>query len=68
MVGSVSAVIALGSVVLSALRGVGVAYDRTEVTAVPSVLAGSVRRAYSCQSGQVWLGVTSPHSSQGSGW
>jgi hypothetical protein len=38
------------------------------VTIVPSVLSGSVQHAYSYQSGQVWLGVTSPHSSQGSGW
>jgi hypothetical protein len=31
---------ALGGVVLSALRGAWMASDRTEVTAVPSVLAG----------------------------
>jgi hypothetical protein len=37
-------------VVLSMLRGVGMASDRTEVTAVPSVLARLVWRACSCQS------------------
>ena len=37
------------------------------MTAVPSVLAGSVRRAYSCQSGHVWLCLTSPRFSLGSG-
>ena len=58
---------ALGNVVLSELRGAGVASDRIEVTVVPSVLVGSVRRAYSCQSMHVWLGLTSSRSSQGSG-
>jgi hypothetical protein len=62
----VPAVTILGGVVLSELRGAGVASDRTEVTAIPSILAGSVQRAYSCQSGHVWLGLTSSRSSQGS--
>ena len=64
--GTVPVIIALGGVVLSELHGTGMVSDRTEVTVVPSVLVGSVRRAYSCQSGQVWLGVTSPRSSRGS--
>jgi hypothetical protein len=46
----VPVVIALDDVVLSELRGVGVASDQIEVTAVPSGLAGSERR-HSCQSG-----------------
>jgi hypothetical protein len=37
------------------------------VTAVASVLVGSVRCVYSCQSRRAWLGSTSPCSSQGSG-
>ena len=45
--GTVPAITALGGVVLSELRGAGVASDWTELIAVPSVLAGSVRRAYS---------------------
>ena len=60
-------VTALGSIVLSELRGTEVASDRTMVTTVPSILAGSVRRACSCKSGRVCLGLTSPRSSQGSG-
>jgi hypothetical protein len=36
--------------------------DRTEVIAVPSVLAGSVPCACSCQSRQAWLHLSSPHS------
>jgi hypothetical protein len=64
-VGTVPAVTALGGVVLSELCGAEVASDRTDVTTVPSVHAGSVRRAYSCQSGHIWLGLTSPRSSQG---
>jgi hypothetical protein len=43
---AISAVTALDGVILSELRGTGVASDRTEVTAVPSVLAGSVRHTY----------------------
>jgi hypothetical protein len=35
---------------------------------VPLVLAGPVRHAYSYQSRHIWLGLTSPHSSHGSGW
>jgi uncharacterized membrane protein YraQ (UPF0718 family) len=57
----------LCSVVLSVLRGAGMASDRTEVTVVLSVLARSVRRAHSCQSRCAWLGSTSLRSSQGSG-
>jgi hypothetical protein len=53
-------------VVLSMLRGTGIASDQTEVTAIPSVLAGSVQRVYSCQSRCAWLGSTSPYSSKGS--
>jgi hypothetical protein len=67
-VGTVPAIIALGGVVLSKLCSVGVVSDRTEVTIVPSVLAGSVWRAYSCQSRHAWLDSTSPCFSQGSGW
>ena len=55
-------------VVLSVLRGVGMVSDRTEVTVVPSIVAGSVQRAKSCQSRHVGLGLTSPRSSQGSRW
>jgi hypothetical protein len=55
-------------VVLSALRGTGMTSNQTEVTVVPLVLAGSVRRAHSCQSRHTWLGPTSPRSSQESGW
>jgi hypothetical protein len=65
MVGTVSAVTTLGGVVLSVLRGTEVAYEQVEATTVPSVFAGSVWRAYSCQSGHVWLGMTPPHSSGG---
>jgi len=54
-------------VVLSVLRGVGMASERTEVTAVPSVLTGSVWCANSGQSRHASLGPTSPRSSQGSG-
>ena len=36
------------------------------MTAVPSVLAGSVRRVYSSQSRHSWSGSTPPRSSQGS--
>jgi hypothetical protein len=54
-------------VVLSVLRGVGMASDWTEVTAVPSVLAGLVWHAYPCHSRHARLGLTSPYSSQGSG-
>jgi len=32
----------------------GMASDRTEVTALPSVLMRSVRRTYPCQSGHAW--------------
>ena len=60
--GSVLAIIALGDV-LSELRDAGVVSDRTEVTIVPLVLVGLVWCAYSCQSGHVWLGLTSLHSS-----
>ena len=55
-------------VALSVLRGTGMASDQTKVTAVPSVLVGLVQRAYSCQSRHGWLGLTSPISTQGSGW
>jgi hypothetical protein len=55
-------------VVLSPLRGAGMTSDQTEMTVVPSVLAGLVRRAHSYQSRHTWLGPTSPRSSQGSGW
>jgi len=65
---TVPIVTALGGVVLSELHGTGMASDRTEVTAVPSVLAESEWRAYSYQSGYFWLGLTSPRSSQGSRW
>jgi hypothetical protein len=58
--------IALGGVVLSMLRGAGVASNCTEVTDVLSVLARSVRHAYLCQSGRVWLGLTPSRSSRGS--
>ena len=51
MVGSILAVTFLGYVVLSMLHAAGVASDWTEVTAVPSILVGLVRHAYSCQSG-----------------
>jgi hypothetical protein len=67
-VGVVPTVTALGGVVLSKLRGAEAASDRTEVTVVPSVLAGSVRRAYPYQGRHAWLGSTSSHSSRGSGW
>ena len=63
----VPAVTALDGVVLSELRGAGVASDRTDVTVVPLVLAGSVRRGCSCQSRHAWLCSTSPRSSYGSG-
>jgi hypothetical protein len=43
---AVSAVTALDGVILSELRGTGVVSDRTEVTTVPSVLAGLVRHVY----------------------
>jgi hypothetical protein len=46
--GTVPAVTALGGVVFSKLCGAGAASDRTEVTIVPSVLAGSVWRVYTC--------------------
>ena len=60
-------VTALGGVVLSELRGAGMASDRTEVTVIPSVLARSKWHAYPCQNGRSWLRSTSPRSSQGSG-
>jgi hypothetical protein len=44
----------LGGVVLSTLRGAGMASNGAEVTVVPSVLAGSVQRACSCQSRRAW--------------
>jgi hypothetical protein len=47
-VGTVPIITALGGVVLSGLRDVGMVLDLTEVTIVPWVLAGSVRHAYSC--------------------
>jgi hypothetical protein len=53
-------------VVLSVQYGAGMASDRTEMIVVPSVLAELELRAYLCQSGRVWLGLTSPRSSQGS--
>ena len=58
----------LGGVVLSELRGVGMASDQTEVTVVPLVLAGLEWHAYPCQSRRAWLCLTSAYSSQGSGW
>jgi hypothetical protein len=61
----ISVVIALGGVVLSEHCDTGVVSDQTEVTDVPSVLAESERRAYSCQSRHVWLDVTSPFPSRG---
>jgi hypothetical protein len=45
----------LDDVVLSSLHVVRMASDRAEGTVVPSVLAGSVRCAYSCQSGWACL-------------
>ena len=57
----------LCGVVLSVLHGAGMVSDRTEVTAVPSVLAGPVQRAHSYQSRHARQGLTSPHSSQGLG-
>ena len=57
----------LGGVVLSLLHDVEMASDRIEVTAVPSVLAGSVRRACFCQCRHAWLDSISPRSSQGPG-
>jgi hypothetical protein len=51
------------AVILSVLRGVGMASDQTNVTAIPSVLAGSVWRAYPCQSRRARLGLTSFYSS-----
>jgi hypothetical protein len=57
---------ALDDIVLSMRRGIGTASDRTEVTVVPSVLAGSVWRACSCQGRHVWLGSTSLRSFKGS--
>jgi hypothetical protein len=51
----------LCGVVLSMQRGAGLSSDQAEVTAVLSVLAGSIWRAYSCQDMCVWLGVTSSH-------
>jgi hypothetical protein len=53
--GVVLIVTAMGGVVLSELRDAEVVSDWTEVTAVPSVLAGSVRRAYPCQGRHAWL-------------
>jgi hypothetical protein len=46
-VGHVLVVTTLGGIVLSVQRGTRMASDRTEVAAVPSVLAGSVRHACS---------------------
>jgi hypothetical protein len=66
--GCCSDLTALGGVVLSELRGVEAAYDQTEVTVVPSVLAGSVRCAYPCQGKHAWLGSTSSRFSRGSRW
>jgi hypothetical protein len=66
--GTVPTVTALGGVVLSKLHGTRVVFDQTKVTTVPSVLAGSVQHAYSCQSEHVSLGLRSPRSPQGSGW
>ena len=48
----VPVVTALGGVVLSELHGAGMASDRTEVTVVPLVLAGSEWHAYPCQNGR----------------
>ena len=61
----VPVVTALRGIVLFVRRGTGMTSDRTEVTVVPSVLAGSVRRACSCQSRHAWLGSTSPCLSRG---
>jgi len=63
MVVIVLVITALGGVVLSELHGIGMASNQTEVTAVPSVLAGLEWHAYSYQSGHIWLGSTSPRSS-----
>jgi hypothetical protein len=46
--GTILTITTLGGVVLSELCGAGVVSDRTEVTVIPSVLAGLVRHAYSC--------------------
>ena len=64
MVVFVQIVATLGGAVLSELHGTGVVSDQTELTAVPSILAESKWHAYSCQSGHIWLGSTSPCSSQ----
>ena len=48
------------------LLGAGMVSNWTEVTAVPSVLGGSVRRVYSHQSRHAWSGSTPPNFSQGS--
>ena len=56
----------LCGVVLSMLHDARMASNRTEVTIVPSVLAGSVWHAHSYQSRHARLGLTSPCSSQGS--
>ena len=50
-------VTALRRVVLSDLCGTGLASDRTEMTAVLSVLAGSVRHVCPCQSRCTWRGL-----------
>jgi hypothetical protein len=42
------------------LRGAGMMSDQTEVTAILSVLAESVRRVYSCQNRRAWSGSTLP--------
>jgi hypothetical protein len=53
------------SIVLFVRYGAGLASDRTEVTAVTSVLVRSVRRAYSYQSKHTELCSTSPCPAQG---
>jgi hypothetical protein len=56
------------SIVLSVQYGARLASNRTEVTAVTSVLAGLVWRACLCQSRHIKQGSTSPCPSQGSWW
>jgi hypothetical protein len=67
LVGAIPTITALGDVVLSELRGIEVACHWAEVTAVSSVLVGSMQRACPCQVRHAWPRSTSSCSSRGSG-
>jgi len=56
---------ALGGIVLSMRRGIGLASDRTKVTVVPLSLVRSMWHACPYQNMHTWQGSTSPHPFRG---